>query len=63
MTLPEIPMCPGDTVFDRCNGRCGQECPDYNPICLAICSPGCICPKPLFLTDGFKCVEQKDCPK
>lgn len=48
-------------VYKECKG-CDGTCWNQNPICPAICVPGCSCVNSTYVVHKGKCIPKDDCP-
>ena len=50
-------------TFSRCASPCPRTCENPNPICIALCVQGCMCPSGEVVdTAAGRCVPQELCP-
>eukprot|EP00054_Salpingoeca_dolichothecata_P028024 m.209432 g.209432 ORF g.209432 m.209432 type:complete len:1116 (-) comp26104_c0_seq3:129-3476(-) len=55
------PECPAGQEYQTCASACPSTCDNPKPLCLAVCRPGCACPKNQVLHEG-KCIDLSKCP-
>jgi len=69
ITIPlhKVPLCPKDEVYNTCGVQldCLASCKTpMTPKCMErMCTPGCVCQKPLLRHEDGRCVEKTECPK
>ena len=71
LEVPRAECCPicvkeceivGQT-FSRCASPCPRTCENPNPVCIALCVQGCMCPPGEVVdTAAGRCVPQELCP-
>ena len=71
LEVPQGECCPicvneceilGQT-FSNCASPCPRTCKNPNPICIALCVQGCMCPSGEVIgTAAGRCVPQTSCP-
>ena len=60
-----ITACPirGQIYYAHECAPCDGTCENPNPVCPAICKPGCACPRGKVIKNGKKCVKPEKCKK
>ncbi|XP_048481468.1 zonadhesin-like [Plutella xylostella] len=49
-------------TYAICTASCQPTCSDPEPLCLQVCSSGCVCNEGLLRDDSGVCVRAEQCP-
>ncbi|KAG7311984.1 hypothetical protein JYU34_001417, partial [Plutella xylostella] len=65
VTLDQCPVeqcLNSNETYAICTASCQPTCSDPEPLCLQVCSSGCVCNEGLLRDDSGVCVRAEQCP-